>query len=77
MKLSPMLKFHIIFWTVTLPIIPFVILLVLVAFVNPFYRQGMFRVVENLVYQVTNWRNNIPVVKYYREKAYLFETLKA
>ena len=77
MKLSPKVKFTCVFWFVTIPIIPFVLLLVLIAILNPFYRQDFLQYIEETVYRVTNWRNAIPIVKYYREKATLFDMLKA
>ena len=77
MKLSPMAKFTCVFWFVTIPIIPFVLLLVLIAILNPFYRQDFFQYIEETIYRVANWRNAIPIVKYYREKATLFDIIKA
>ena len=79
MKLSPKLKLNIVFWTITTPVVPFVILLVLVALIfSPIPRLGnsMMNKTEKIITKFTIWRNNLPVVKNAYDKAHLFDYIK-
>ena len=79
MKLSPMMKFNIVFWVVTLPIIPFVLLLVLVSLIlSPIPRLGnsMMNYTEKVITKFAIWRNNLPIVKNAYDKAHLFDYIK-
>ncbi len=79
MKLSPNVKLNIIFWSITGPIVPFVILLlllgILLALIPP-CRNWALNSVENVVQKFANWRNNLPIVKNAYDKAHLFDYLK-
>ena len=79
MKLSPKAKLNIIFWTITAPIIPFVLILLMLAFILaliPPFRNWALGGVENLVLSITRWRNKLPIVKNAYDKAHLFDYIR-
>lgn len=79
MKLSPKLKLNIVFYSITLPVIPFVILMLLVAIVLsliPPFRERSLNTVENVIRKFAIWRNNLPIVKNAYDKAHLFDYIK-
>lgn len=79
MKLSPKLKLNIVFWTITLPVVPFVILMLLVTIVLsliPPFRNTVLNWVENVIQKFAIWRNNLPIVKNAYDKAHLFDYIK-
>lgn len=79
MKLSPKLKLNIVFWIITAPLVPFVILLVSAALIlSPVPRVGdkVMNTVEKLITKFAIWRNNLPVVKNAYDKAHLFDYIK-
>ena len=79
MKLSPNVKLNIVFWAITLPIVPFVILMLLVAIVGsiiPPFRHTLINGVENVIRKFAIWRNNLPIVKNAYDKAHLFDYIK-
>ncbi len=79
MKLSPKLKLNIVFWSITAPIVPFVVLMLLVAIVLsiiPPFRNTLMTWVENVIQKFAIWRNNLPIVKNAYDKAHLFDYIK-
>jgi len=79
MKLSPKAKLNIVFWSITAPVVPFVILFllagILLALIPPF-RNWALNGVENVIRKFAIWRNNLPVVKNAYDKAHLFDYIK-
>ena len=79
MKINPKIKLNIIFWTITLPLIPFVTLLLLLALIIspiPVIGNKVLDKVERLITKFANWRNNLPIVKNAYDKAHLFDYIK-
>jgi hypothetical protein len=78
MKLSPKTQYKLAFWSITGPaLIPF-IALVLLAIINPFwFRADMINWTEKAARKLAEWRDGTKFVKYYHDKAHLFDTLKA
>jgi hypothetical protein len=79
MKISPKLKLNIIFWIITIPMIPFVILLLLLALIIspvPVIGNNLLDKTERLITKFAIWRNNLPVVKNAYDKAHLFDYIK-
>ena len=79
MKLSPNTKLNIIFWSITAPVAPFIVLMILIGIafaVIPPFRNVSLNTVENLVRKFAIWRNNLPVVKNAYDKAHLFDYIK-
>lgn len=78
MKLSPNAQYKLAFWSITgIALIPF-LFLVVVAILNPlWFRTDLINWTERLSRKVAEWRDEKTYVKYYYDKAHLFETLKA
>lgn len=79
MKLSPNARLNIVFWSITAPVVPFVILLLLCAIILaliPPFRNWSLNGVENVIRKFAIWRNNLPVVKNAYDKAHLFDYIK-
>jgi hypothetical protein len=79
MKISPKLKLNIIFWMITIPMIPFVILLLLLALIIspvPVIGNNLLDKTERLITKFAIWRNNLPIVKNAYDKAHLFDYIK-
>jgi hypothetical protein len=79
MKLSPKVKLNIVFWTITVPVVPFVILLLLlglIAYPIPKVGDMILNSIEKVITKFAIWRNNLPVVKNAYDKAHLFDYLK-
>jgi hypothetical protein len=79
MKLSPNTKLNIVFYSITIPIVPIVVLMLLVAIVGsifPPFRHTLINGVENVIRKFAIWRNNLPIVKNAYDKAHLFDYLK-
>ena len=77
--MSPKLKLNIIFWMITIPMIPFVILLCLLALIIspvPVIGTKLLDKTERLITKFAIWRNNLPVVKNAYDKAHLFDYIK-
>ena len=77
--MSPKLKLNIIFWIITIPMIPFVILLLLLALIIspvPVIGNNLLDKTERLITKFAIWRNNLPIVKNAYDKAHLFDYLK-
>jgi hypothetical protein len=77
--MSPKLKLNIIFWIITIPMIPFVILLLLLALIIspvPVIGNNLLDKTERLITKFAIWRNNLPVVKNAYDKAHLFDYIK-
>jgi hypothetical protein len=77
--MSPKSKLNIVFWTITIPVIPFVTFLLLIAmivFPIPGIGNHMMHWIEKTVTKFAIWRNNLPVVKNAYDKAHLFEYIK-
>jgi hypothetical protein len=79
MKINPKLKLNIIFWIITIPMIPFVILLLLLALIIspvPVIGNNLLDKTERLITKFAIWRNNLPVVKNAYDKVHLFDYIK-
>lgn len=79
MKISPNIKLNIVFWTITTPLLPVVLLLVLVSLIlSPIPRLGnsMMNYTEKVITKFAIWRNNLPIVKNAYDKAHLFDYIK-
>ena len=79
MKLSPNAKLNIVFYSITLPMVPIVILMLLVAIilsVIPPFRNPSMNFVENVIRKFALWRNNLPIVKNAYDKAHLFDYIR-
>jgi hypothetical protein len=79
MKISPKLKLNIAFWAVTAPVVPFVVLILLLAIVIspiPVIGNNFLDKVERLITKYAIWRNNLPIVKNAYDKAHLFDYIK-
>lgn len=79
MKLSPKIKLNIVFWTMTTPFIPVLLLLLLVSLIlSPVPRLGdtVMNYTEKVGTKFAIWRNNLPIVKNAYDKAHLFDYIK-
>lgn len=79
MRINPKLKLNIIFWIITIPMIPFVTLLLLLALIIspvPVIGTKLLDKTERLITKFAIWRNNLPVVKNAYDKAHLFDYIK-
>lgn len=78
MKLSPNIQYKLAFWSVTGPaLFPFMVL-VLLAVINPlWFRTDMINWVERFSRKIAEWRDEKTYVKYFYDKAHLFDKLKA
>ena len=77
--MSPKLKLNIIFWIITIPMIPFVILLCLLALIIspvPVIGTKLLDKTERLITKFAIWRNNLPIVKNAYDKVHLFDYIK-
>jgi hypothetical protein len=78
-RISPKLKLNIIFWMITIPMIPFVTLLLLLALIIspvPVIGNNLLDKTERLITKFAIWRNNLPIVKNAYDKAHLFDYIK-
>jgi hypothetical protein len=76
---SPKLKLNIAFWIITIPMIPVVTLLLLLALIIspvPVIGNNLLDKTERLITKFAIWRNNLPVVKNAYDKAHLFDYIK-
>jgi len=79
MNINPKIKLNLVFYAITLPLVPFVALMLLVAVIlspipvigNPFLNK-----VERLITKFSIWRNNLPVIKNAYDKVHLFDYLR-
>jgi hypothetical protein len=76
MKINPKLKLSVVFWAISLPVIPFVILLVLVSLLVSPVTTRMMDVTEKLITKFAQWRNSLPIVKNAYDKVHLFDYIK-
>jgi hypothetical protein len=79
MKISPKLKLNIIFWMITIPMVPFVTLLLILSLIIspiPVIGNNLLDKTERLITKFAIWRNNLPVVKNAYDKAHLFDYIK-
>ena len=77
MKLSPMTKYKIVFYFVTFFLSWPLIFTLFLAVINPFwFRDDFLRWNERFAAKLSKFRDNIPFVKYYDDKAHLFDMLK-
>jgi hypothetical protein len=77
--MSPKLKLNIIFWMITIPMVPLVTLLLLLALIIspvPVIGNNLLDKTERLITKFAIWRNNLPVVKNAYDKAHLFDYIK-
>ena len=79
MKINPKLKLNIIFWIITIPMIPFVTLLLILSLIIspvPVIGTMLLDKTERLITKFAIWRNNLPIVKNAYDKAHLFDYIK-
>ena len=79
MKISPNAKLNIVFYGITIPLIPIVVLMLLVAILLaliPPFRNRSMNAVENVIRKFAIWRNTLPIVKNAYDKAHLFDYIK-
>jgi hypothetical protein len=79
MKINPKFQLNVIFWTITIPVVPFVTLLLLLALIIspvPVIGNKFLDKTERLITKFAHWRNNLPVVKNAYDKAHLFDYIK-
>lgn len=79
MKLSPKVKLNIVFWAITVPVVPFItflLLLGLVLYPIPKIGEYMINNIEKAITKFAIWRNNLPIVKNAYDKAHLFDYIK-
>jgi hypothetical protein len=79
MNLSPKVKLNIMFWAITIPMVPFVLLLLLLGLVlYPIPKIGEYMInnIEKVITKFAIWRNNLPVVKNAYDKVHLFDYIK-
>jgi ABC-type phosphate/phosphonate transport system substrate-binding protein len=76
MRINPKLKLNVVFWTITIPAIPFVILLTLLALLVSPVTNSMMTITEKVVTKFARWRNGLPIVKNAYDKVHLFDYLK-
>jgi hypothetical protein len=79
MKINPKFQLNIIFWAITIPVVPFVVLLLLVSIIIspiPVIGNKLLDKVERLITKYAIWRNNLPIVKNAYDKAHLFDYIK-
>ena len=79
MKISPNAKLNVVFYGITIPVIPIVVLMLLVAILLaliPPFRNRSMNAVENVIRKFAIWRNNLPIVKNAYDKAHLFDYIK-
>lgn len=75
MKKNMSIKFRLCFWAITAPIVPFIIILVLLVMINPFwFRMDFANWVEGLVNKFSAWRFEKLKPLYYKDN--FFEILK-
>jgi hypothetical protein len=77
MKLSPNIQYKLAFWSITGPVLVPFLGLVLIAVFNPlWFRSEMLNWVERFARTLGEWRDEKTYVKYYYDKAHLFDMLK-
>jgi hypothetical protein len=79
MKINPKLQLNIAFWAVTLPVVPFVVIILLLSVVIgtiPGIGNKVLDKVERLITKFAVWRNNIPFIKNAYDKVHLFDYIK-
>jgi len=68
-------QFNLAFWTITLPVVPFAVLLVIMVMINPFwFREDFAGWAETTVNRFSEWRFKILKPLYYRDN--FFDILK-
>jgi hypothetical protein len=73
-----MFKYKMAFWSLTAPMMIPMVIIVLLAILNPFwFRNNMLSWTEQFARKLAIWRDETKYVKYYHDKAHLFDTLKA
>ena len=77
MKISPKFQYQLVFWFYTLFLIWPLLILVILAIINPFwFRDRMIRYTETFADKLSKFRDKMPYVKYFHDKANLFEIIK-
>jgi len=79
--MSPMTRHAVIFWICTLPILPAVIVLTVIAValatLSMNQKHHVYDWFERVILRITNWRNNIGIVKRSHDRAYLFDNIRS
>jgi hypothetical protein len=79
MKINPKLKLNVIFWMITIPMVPFITLLLILSLIIspvPIIGTKILDKTERLITKFAIWRNNLPVVKNAYDKVHLFDYIK-
>jgi hypothetical protein len=79
MKINPKLKLNVIFWMITIPMVPFVTLLLILGLIIspvPIIGTKILDKTERLITKFAIWRNNLPIVKNAYDKVHLFDYIK-
>jgi hypothetical protein len=75
---TPMRQYKIVFWMITGPLLIPMTLIVILAVINPlWFRQDMLSWTEAFAGKLARYRDETKLVKYYYDKAHLFDKLKA
>jgi len=77
--MSPKLKLNVIFWMITIPMVPFITLLLILSLIIspvPVIGNNLLDKTERLITKFAIWRNNLPIVKNAYDKAHLFDYIK-
>jgi hypothetical protein len=78
MQISPMLQYRLAFWSITGTMLLPMIVIIILAVINPFwFRSNMINWTERFARKLAEWRDETKLVKYYYDKAHLFDKLKA
>ena len=77
MRFSPKLQFMLAHGLVTIPLLIPVLAVICIALANPFwFREAMLHGTVRRLTDLTNWRDGLPMIKYYRDKMNLFDMLR-
>jgi len=77
MRFSPKLQFMIAHGLITIPLSIPVLVVICIALANPFwFREAMLHRTMKGIAALANWRDSLPMIKYYRDKMNLFDMLR-
>ena len=79
MKISDKAKLNLIFWSITIPVIPIMVIMLIITMplaMIPSCRDRTLDTLESVVQRFALWRNNLPIVKNAYDKVHLFDYLK-
>lgn len=79
MKISDKAKLNLIFWSITIPVIPIMMAMLIIAMLMamiPSFRDRTLDTFESAIQRFALWRNNLPIVKNAYDKVHLFDYIK-